>query len=174
MNAHLTHVVSSVYAGALAPEHRGDLRKSGLTDATVSAHFIRSVPPHMIGRLLGFDVPEIRSALLFPFLAPTGGFVDHVRLKIFPPLEDADGHSVKYLQPRGVPPRLYFTVQLLHGGLDADTPLWALEGEKKSLAVAQLGRHAFGFCGVEGWHRSRSFDLLPDFAVMHLTGRIVE
>jgi hypothetical protein len=36
------------------------------------------------------------------------------------------------------------------------------------------GSPCLGFCGVEGWHRSRSFDLLPDFSVMHLAGRIVE
>ena len=34
--------------------------------------------------------------------------------------------------------------------LEDHTPLWAIEGEKKSLAVAQLGLPAIGFCGVEG------------------------
>lgn len=34
----------------------------------------------MIGRLLGFDIAEIRSALLIPFPDPAGGFMDHVRM----------------------------------------------------------------------------------------------
>jgi len=33
-----------------------------LTDETIREQFIRSVPPAMIGPLLGFDRPEIQSA----------------------------------------------------------------------------------------------------------------
>ena len=37
--------------------------------------------------------------MLFPFRAPAGGFMDHVRVKIFPALTDSSGHTIKYLQP---------------------------------------------------------------------------
>jgi len=129
VNAHLEFLLSSVYDGALAPAHREDLLKSGLTDETIAAQLIRSIPPTMIRPLLGFDLPSIRSALLFPFRSPAGGFMDQTRMKIFPALVDADGHAVKYLQPKGSPPRLYFVSwmmdRVLHGEVASSSiPTW--------------------------------------------------
>jgi hypothetical protein len=73
VNRHLELLLSAVYDGGLVPEHRDDLRKSGLTEATIATHRLRSVPPSMIPRLLGFDPPKVRSAMLIPFPAPHGG-----------------------------------------------------------------------------------------------------
>lgn len=174
MNRLLELLLSRLYDGALAPEHLRDLRKSNLTDETIAQNFIRSVPPSMIPKLLRFDRPGIRSALLFPFRSPAGGFMDHVRIKIFPPLADAEGHKVKYLQPRGAPPRLYFVGACLGQVLHGEEPLWCVEGEKKALAVAQLGLPAVGIAGVEGWHRRGELRLLPDFDLVRLSDRIVE
>jgi hypothetical protein len=174
MNPHLEILIGAAYDGALAPEHRADLRKSGLTDATIAAQFIRSVPPSLIPRLLGFDMPSVRSAMLLPFRSPAGGFADHVRVKIFPPLTDADGHTIKYLQPKASAPRLYLVARCLGAVLESAEPLWCVEGEKKALAVAQLGLPAIGFCGVEGWHRKGEHRLLPDFDAIRLEGRVVE
>jgi len=174
VNPFLAHLLSTVYDGALAPEHRDDLRKSGLRESTIRAQFIRSVPPDMIPRLLGFDDTRIRSALLFPFRSPHGGFMDHVRIKVFPPLMDRDGHSIKYLQPRGSSPRLYFPIECLSDVLEGNEPVWICEGEKKSLAVAQLGLPVVGIAGVEGWHRAGQHRLLPDFDAIRLTDRVVE
>lgn len=174
MNPHLELLLSRGYDGALAPEHMADLRKSGLTDATIAANLIRSVPPSLISKLLGFDVPEIRLALLFPFRSPAGGFMDHVRAKVFPPLTDTKGHAVKYLQPKGTAPRLYFSAECLRQVLEDDGALWLCEGEKKALALSQLGLPAVGVAGVEGWHTAGSRALLPDFDVIPLAGRVVE
>ena len=55
MNPHFEMLLGRVYDGALAPEHLADLRKSGLTDETIAANLIRSVPPAMISQLLGFE-----------------------------------------------------------------------------------------------------------------------
>jgi len=174
MNSALSFVLSRAFDGALAPEHREDLCKSGLTDETVGRQFIRSLPPTMIGPLLGRDLPAILSALLFPFRSPAGGFMDHVRVKIFPALTDKDGHHVKYLQPKRSAPRLYFVAACLPEVLKGSAPLWLVEGEKKALAVAQLGLPAVGFCGVEGWHTRGERQLLPDFDAIRLCDRIVE
>jgi len=174
MNPHLEHLLSRIHDGALAPEHLGDLRKSGLGDETIVANFLRSVPPAMIGRLLGFDLVRVHSALLFPFRSPAGGFMDHVRMKVFPTLEDTEGHSIKYLQPKRSRPRLYFAVSCLREVLEGREPLWIVEGEKKALAVTQLGLPAVGICGVEGWHRAGEGRLLPDFDAIRLAGRTVE
>ena len=174
VNPHLEHLLSRIYDGGLAPEHRADLRKSGLTDETIAANLLRSVPPSMIPRLLGFDLSAVRSALLFPFRAPDGGFMDHVRLKVFPTLTDASGHTVKYLQPKGSRPRVYFISTCLMDVIEGDRPLWVVEGEKKALAVSQLGLPAVGIAGVEGWHQKGSRALVEDFSAMRLRDRIVE
>ena len=158
----------------LMPEHREDLRKSGLTDETVARQRICSVFPQKIRRLMGRRIRGVESALLFPFADPAGGFMNHIRLKIFPPLKDADGHTVKYLQPKGSAVRLFFPLATIAEGLHGETPLWLVEGEKKSLAVAQLGLPAVGFCGIQAWHVGGSRDLLPDFDCLRLTNRVVE
>lgn len=174
MNPHLELLIGKAYDGGLAPKHRDDLRKSTLTDDTIAQQFIRSVPPAMIPRLLGFDPPGVVSALLFPFRSPHGGFMDHVRVKVFPPLTDAEGHAVKYLQPRRSGVRLYFVASCLDRVLHSDEPLWITEGEKKACCVAQLGYPVVGIVGVQGWHTKGSCLLLPDFDTIPLRGRVIE
>jgi hypothetical protein len=170
----LAHLLSRAYDGALAAEHLADLRKSTLTDQTIAAQFIRSVPPAMIGRLLGFDPLGVTSALLFPFRSPAGGFMDYVRVKVFPSLTDTAGHAIKYLQPRRSGVRLYFVASCLERVLRSDEPLWITEGEKKACCVAQLGYPVVGIIGVQGWHAKGSCLLLPDFDAIPLRGRVIE
>jgi hypothetical protein len=62
----------------------------------------------------------------------------------------------------------------LREALEGEAPPWLVEGEKKALAVAQLGLPAVGFCGVEGWHVAGARRLLPDFDAIRLRDRIVE
>lgn len=174
MNPHLEFLLSTVYDGNVAPAHRKDLWKSTLTDETIAAQFIRSVPPRLISQLLGFDPPGVVSALLFPFRSPHGGFMDHVRVTVFPSLTDAEGHAVKYLQPRRSGVRLYFVARCLERVLRSDEPLWITEGEKKACCVAQLGYPVVGITGVQGWHAKGSCLLLPDFDAILLRGRVVE
>jgi len=170
----LSFLLSDAFPGAFHPNHLVDLRKSGLTDETLRRQRIRSIPPAMIGRLLGFDLPSIRSAVLIPFPDPAGGFMDHIRVKIFPPANDREGHSIKYLQPKHSGVRLFFPLATLGRVLGGSSPVWLVEGEKKALAVAQLGLPAVGFSGIEGWHAGGSRQLLADFEVLHLQNRVVE
>ena len=165
-------LLSNLYRNFISSEHLADLRKSGLTDETIQAHSVRSVPPWMITGLLGFDPSYVQSALLFPFLAAGGGFINHIRVKVFG-TQAACKDRPKYLQPKGAPPRIYFTVPALQK-LENQEPLWCVEGEKKALAVAQLGLPAIGFSGIHGWHSQRHRDLLPDFDFIQLQDRIVE
>lgn len=177
MNPHLAFLLSSVYDGAgLHPEHAADLRKSGLTDETIAAHKIRTVPPDMFDRLLGFQVPPpTLSMMLIPYYDLCGLIVPHIRVKVFPPIHDgADGHTVKYLQPRSSSPRLFFPLAALDAVARGDGPLLVVEGEKKALAVAQRGLAAIGIAGIEGWHTRGSRGLLADFDAIPLMGRGVE
>ena len=175
MNPHLELLLSPVYSGTLHPLHLADLRKSTLTDATIQAQGIRSVPPSMIQHLLGFNPSSVTSALLFPFPDPAGGWLDHVRMKIFPPqMAKKKGEStVKYLQPKASGVRLYFPRATMKAVCAPDGPLYLVEGEKKALAVAQGGLPAVGICGVEGWHTKGADTLLSDFDVIPLEGRRV-
>ncbi len=176
MNLHLDFLLSCLYDDFLGPEHRADLHKSSLTDATIRLQKIRSVPPHMIDLLLGFSAPKVVSAYLIPFADPRGGWMDHVRMKIFPTLETPKG-KIKYLQPKrsgvrsGV--RIYFPLATLDAVLHTADSLWFVEGEKKALSVAQLDLPAIGFCGIDGWHVKGSTDLHPDLDDVGLRGRVV-
>ena len=172
VNPHLAFLLSGVYDGALAPAHLADLRKSGLTDETVAANFIRSVPPSMIPRLLGFDAPKVVSAYVIPFADPRGGWLPHVRLKVFPTYTTDKG-TTKYLQPAASGVRIFFPVAALDAVMHSDEPLYLVEGEKKALAVAQTGLPAVGLCGIEGWHTKGSRDLHPDLDDIGLRGRVV-
>ena len=175
MNPHLDFLLSGAYAhSTLHPEHLGDLRKSGLSDETINNQKIRSVPPDMIDRLLGFEAPRVRHAYVIPFAHPRGGWMNHVRLKIFPGYEDRRGNTVKYLGPRGAAPRLFFPIVTLEPVCHGDAPLDGGGGAKKALSVAQLGRSAVGFEGVECWHEAGSRALLSDFDYLRLRGRTVE
>ena len=174
MNLHLDFLPSAVYASAgHHPEHLADLRRSGLTDETITRQKIRSVPPHMIEQLLGFDPRGVLSAYLIPFPDSHGGWMNHVRLKVFPTIT-TDRGSIKYLQPRGSRVRLFFPLATLPAVVQGNAPLWLVEGEKKSLAVAQLGFPAVGFSGIEGWHARGSRGLLPDFDAIPFRGRLLE
>jgi hypothetical protein len=180
LNPHLQLLLSPVYEGALAPEHRADLEKSGLTEETIRTQRIRSVPPPMIRPLLGWDNAAIRSAYLLPFLAPPPPgewlappkWMDHVRLRLF--WRETKKNPIKYGQPRGSGSRLYFPCRGLPRILSGDEPLALVEGEKKSLSLNQLGRPAVGFCGVWNWRDPQTHDLLPDFGDIPLAGRRLE
>jgi hypothetical protein len=169
---HLEHLLSPAYGGSLAPEHRADLQKSGLTDDTIAKQKIRSIPPAMFGQLLGFDVPKVTSAYLLPFPDSRGGWFDHVRMKVFPALT-TDGGTIKYLQPKRSGVRIYFPLATLDGVLRSADPLYIVEGEKKALSVAQLGLPAVGLCGIEGWHVAGARELHPDLDDVGLCGRTI-
>jgi hypothetical protein len=101
-------LLSPLYEGALAPEHRADLVQSGLAPQALALHKLMSIPPSMIPALLGFGLDHLVSALLIPYPAPAGGWMPHIRVKCFPTLTHADGSTIKYLQPKGAIPRLFF------------------------------------------------------------------
>ena len=167
---HLDLLLSPVYDENRLhhPLHRADLRKSGLTDDTIATQKFTDVPPAMLTVLLRFNPVKVGSAYLIPFADPRGGWMPHIRMKVFPAFKGARGQTVKYLQPPSSGIRLYFPVATLPAVLQSGEPLWVIEGEKKSLAVAQLGLPAIGICGIEGWHSAGTRALLEDFDHINL------
>jgi hypothetical protein len=177
MNALLDFLLGAVYEEmALHPEHLADLRKSGLADETIQLQKIRSVPPHMMDLLVGFRVPaSVTSAYAIPYPDPTGGFMPHIRMKLFPPMTEEDGPTVKYLQPARSGVRLFFPLATIPAVVGSEAPLWLVEGEKKALAVAQRGLPTVGIAGINCWSAAAgSRRLHPDFDRVPLMGRVVE
>ena len=82
----------------LHPDHLTDLRKSGLSDETIKASGIASVPPRDIRKRLGYDPPSLKSMYEIPY---GDGFS---RYRCFY-LEGNDGP--KYLQSKDSGNRLY-------------------------------------------------------------------
>jgi hypothetical protein len=172
MHPTLSLLLSNLYDGALAPEHRADLERSGLTPETIAQQKILSVPPDLIDPLLGFKTPNVTSAYLIPFPSPRGGWMDFIRMKIFPPCKTKDG-TTKYLQPKHSGVRIFFPLATSDAVLHSAEPLYVIEGEKKSLAVAQTGLPSIGISGIEGWHLGGARTLHPDLDDVGLTKRVL-
>jgi KaiC/GvpD/RAD55 family RecA-like ATPase len=141
---------------SLCPDHLADLRKSGLTDDTIRGSGIRSVPPGDIGKILtpilGWNPPAVTSLLRIPY-----GDDGYARFKLYPPYKGKDGHTIKYLGPKGLPPRLYAPSQVHPALANPTVPLVIVEGEKKCLAGLQHGLACVAVSGVDAW-RSRNGD----------------
>ena len=118
----------------LHPEHLEDLRIiSGLTDETIQAAGIYTVPPDEIGQgknRKGLPV-GVMSALAFPYPG-CGGFE---RFKVWWD-EGRQGEKPKYLQKTETPNHLYFPPT---ADLQGDGTLMVVEGEKKALVLWQVG-----------------------------------
>ncbi len=142
----------------LFPDHLADLRKSGLTDAIIRKMGVYSVPKEKIAQLLGWNPPRVQSALAFPYPG-TDGFV---RFKLFPPYQDKRNHTVKYLQPKKTPPRLYVLPTVEAILTNPTVPLAVAEGEKKTAALVQAGVMAVGVSGVWAWSESDTHGLIAE------------
>lgn len=156
---HVGFLASAVYDDAgLDAQHVADLRRSGLTDETIRAAKLRTVPPADLARLVGPVVAaRIDSALLIPY--PDAD--DFYRAKLFPPVPGADGHTIRYYQPAGTAPRLYVPPTVRPALADAAVALLVVEGEKKALRGAQEALACVAIGGLWSWrHDGRS---IPDF-----------
>jgi hypothetical protein len=170
--------------------HAEDLAASGITEPTRQLHKIRDVPPDMVDGLLGFRAPRLRSAYIIPYPDPLGGWMDHVKLKVFSDAGGADvradhveehrerwrynGGQRKYLVRRESSPRLYFPIPTMARALEGAEPLWICEGPKKALAVMQLGLPAIAVESAWSWHVKGTRALLPDFNMIALEGRAMK
>jgi len=136
---------------SLHPEHLEDLRKSGISDETIRGLGIYSARPDDVARLVGWDPPGIKSALVFPYPGAEG----FCRLKVFPPFKDKGGKSVRYLQRPMSGVHLYippFAERVLR---DPTVPLAWSEGEKKAAKACQEGIPCGGLGGLWNWLEER-------------------
>ncbi len=124
---------------SLHPDHVADLKNSGLSDETMMAAGIYTVPPGQINKTFGWDIP-IDSLLAFPY--PGTHFT---RYKLFPPYKKkGETRAQKYFQPKGSGIALYKPP-----GFDADKDLILItEGEKKALKATQEGLNCIALGGI--------------------------
>ena len=168
----------------LSPSHLAILRDSGLTDPTILKSGVQTVKEaHIIGRYLNWNgaASKLGECLGFPYRLPDGGRTDFVRFRPDQP-RTLNGRQVKYESPKGAPLRIYFAFTATPEALaDPSVPLCVVEGEKKTLRVAQEGFVTIGVAGVWAWQLAREEGddgkkrgerkLLPDFDLIRWAGR---
>jgi putative DNA primase/helicase len=152
-----------VFSGA----HREKLAASGLTCETIRDAGIRSTGD--VGEIAALlnrqSVPRTWGpCLVFPYSDESGTVVLHRVRPNNPPNSKKKGKPQKYIQPSGVPVRLYVPPSAFAVLPDATARLIVTEGELKALAATQAGFHCVGLAGVDCWHARGKLTLLPDLA----------
>jgi hypothetical protein len=166
--------------------HLENLRASGLTDETIrlAALYVEAHPKRLA------DLMQIKhwrstqgTALVLPFYLPGADEPHAYRIRPQTPRierrKNGKERAVKYDQPRGSPQLVYFPPRARVGDWysDAARALYWTEGEKKALALDQLGLPCVGLTGVWLWldseHRAERGDQLhPSIARhVHIAGR---
>ncbi|MGH7302989.1 MAG: DUF3854 domain-containing protein, partial [Candidatus Rokuibacteriota bacterium] len=141
----------------LHPETLEDLRRSGLDDATIAAAGLYTPAPGDLPRLLSARlVDQVRHVLVFPYDGASHGGLwrrddEFVRCKLFPPVSDGQGHTIRYYQRAGTPPRLYIPARARAALADPSMPLLITEGEKKALKANQEGLVCIAVGGLWNW-----------------------
>jgi hypothetical protein len=133
-----------------------NLRCSGLTDETIRANQLRT---------------ENRS-LVFPYQNLAGRVDGFYRTRPHKP-RVIDGKPVKYEQAKGSPLHAYFPTASLTKIRDGRSPIHITEGEKKALALSQLGLAAIGLGGVWCACKKGTEELIDDLAVIDWKDRDV-
>jgi hypothetical protein len=141
----------------LHPEALEDLRRSGLDDATIAAAGLYTPAPVDIPRFLSARLAnQVKHILIFPYDGPGHGSLwrrddEFVRCKLFPPVGDGKGHTIRYYQRGGTPARLYLPERVRAMLADPAAPLLVTEGEKKALKANQEGLAAIAVGGLWNW-----------------------
>lgn len=132
---------------ALSPDHLEDLRRSGLTDDTITVMQCEAVPPNEV------PIKAAQSAYRLPYFDLAGTPNCFTRLRLVPAVMDTQGHKMKYWQPKDSVPHLYLPPLLDWRPVakDSATPFTVTEGEKKAAAACQHGLVTVGIGGVWNW-----------------------
>jgi hypothetical protein len=137
----------------LHPEALADLRRSGLTDGTIMEAGLSTPAPGDLPRLLS---PRLVNRVTHALVMPYRGAEPFYRAKLFPPVPDGAGHTIRYYQPAGTAPRLYLPAPVAAVLTDPSIALYLTEGEKKALKANQEGLPSIGLGGLWNWrHEGR-------------------
>lgn len=146
-----------------------DLQKSGLSAETLENAQVRlfrggqDILKDRLGfsSLNGQSILALSRLIEFPYFTEKGD-IDFYRYKLVPSLSDKSGKEIKYLHPIGKPAPPYILPEVWKVKDKSNKPLWVVEGEKKSLALLQYGRHCIGLSGVWAFKAGADSDLERD------------
>jgi hypothetical protein len=150
-----------------------DLRASGLTDETIRANLLRTeYDPGRLAKILnrGAGSDCCLGGLVFPYRDLGGKTTSFARVQPHVP-RVRDGEPIEYEQPVGKALRAYYPQASLQMLRDGASPIFITEGEKKALALSQLGLAVVGIGGVWGWKVEDTDELIEDLSFIDLTGR---
>lgn len=140
----------------LRPEHLAHLRESGLTDETIAVAGIRSVDTDEIAIILKWRSKNYSfgPGIVFPYFKADGTCNGYERVRLDFPRQHQDGKSVRYESPKSSLNRPYFGPRFV-ATMTQDATIYFTEGEKKTLALDQLGLATIGLPGVWGFMKRR-------------------
>lgn len=149
-----------------------NLRESGLTDSTIRRNGIYTeYRPDRLAEIL--NQPEtsqvcLGSGMVFPYRDLQGTVNCFARVRPLSPRKK-DGKPVKYEQPKGQKLRAYFPAECVAELRKPGVGIAITEGEKKALALAQIGEPTIGLGGVECG--CKDGQLIDDLAQIDWNGR---
>ena len=158
----------------LLRHHLAELRKSGLSNKTITAAGIYSEddPQHLAELLNRVQVvKKLAPAIVYPFFGAKGQN-GYSRIKPDTPRIYND-KAVKYESPRGRSNEIYLPPGVADVLERADVELLITEGEKKALKANQEGFPCIGLVGVYGWKDGKRERLLPALEWVAWEGRPV-
>lgn len=149
----------------IAPCHLDDLRKSGLSDATIEAAGIYTeYDPVRLAQIIKWKKwrKSAGQGLVFRYRDWNGELNGYAAIKPQNPgaIPDRAGKPRKYLLPRNEPNRIYIPANTLPALKDPARELLITEGQKKALKADQEGFPCIALAGVWGWKDGKKADRL--------------
>lgn len=147
------------------PLHLEDVRKSGLSDETITKSGIKTVPPNEINKRTGYNILSLSSMYEIPYDKTFN------RYRCFYD-DSSNGKHPKYLQRKDTGNRLYIPSETRAILSDTSIPLYLTEGEKKALKACQEGLYCIALSGLWNWSNGNK-ELIADFDLIALEGRTI-
>lgn len=141
----------------LLPQHFSDLDKSTLIGASIEKYEFSSISQEEADKLLGFNAPSGGWMIKYPES-------DFLKFKPDKPIG-----KCKYLSPKGMKQDLFITHLAREKHNDLTVPYFFTEGEKKAIALEQLGYAAISIPGV--WNFSSQGHYNEILSQLNLSGR---
>lgn len=114
---------------------------------------------------------------VLPYFDFKGNVIGNFRFKFLEELKNSKGKVVKYSQPKGTTPHLYFPPCIKWSQIlcDPSIPIVFTEGEKKAYKACKADIPTIGLGGVWSFQsKKQDKALIDDFSVINLKDRIIE
>jgi hypothetical protein len=134
-----------------------DLRKSGLTDATIAAMQVEPVGAEACQSLLGWGGVPDNGGYKIPYFDLDGKPTGFFRVRFTPAIHKKSGGLIRYGQPKNSATRAYLPPLewCRPAWRDVRIPIIITEGEKKAAKACQEGLLTVGLGGVNSWMRRK-------------------